>query len=270
MFDILRKSVPRPLKRATRKLLSEFPVRLRDTPADIAESFINPRDLRLPPARLRYRVADTSDRDSFLRIGQQVAEDIAAAVRPFLSDESIEHVLDFGVGCGRVARHTSRLFARSNLTGVDVDEAAVDWCQRHLRGTYLPISTVSTLPFADSQFDLIYAVSVFTHLSADAQTAWLTELRRTLRPSGLLLITTLSPALTYTRPDMTESHVARLRDTGFVYLPGTGPFNENTSFQSREYLRHAPPGLELVHHATHGVAKYQDLALFRSSRPNFA
>jgi len=268
MSDILRRSLPRPLKRAARKLLSEFPVRLRDIPADVAESFVSPPDGRLPPAGLRYRVAGTSDRDSFLRIGRQVAEDIAAAITPFLSDESIEQILDFGVGCGRVARHMSRLFVRSNLTGVDVDEAAVDWCRRHLSGTYLPLSTVPGLPFSDAQFDLIYAVSVFTHLPADAQTAWLTELRRALKPSGLVLITTLSPALAYTRPDMTESHAARLRDTGFVYLPGTGPFNENTSFQSREYLSRAAPGMELVHHVTHGVAKYQDLALFRSSRAN--
>lgn len=265
MSDILRRYLPRPLKRAARKFISEFPARLRDMPADIADRFLSPGEGRLPPPELRYRVAGTSDRDAFLRIGQQVAEDIATGVAPVLGDRSVDQILDFGVGCGRVARHMARRFPDSRITGVDVDSRAVEWCRHHLQGEYFSIATAPKLPFADAQFDFIYAVSVFTHLPADAQAAWLSELRRVLRPSGALLITTLSPALSYTRPDMTESGAAELRDTGFVYLSGTGPFNENSSFQSREYLGRTARGLELVHHLTHGVAKYQDLALFRRS-----
>jgi hypothetical protein len=38
--------------------------------------------------------------------------------------------------------------------------------------------------------DCIYAISVFTHLSAELQDLWMKELRRIVRPGGHLLITT--------------------------------------------------------------------------------
>jgi SAM-dependent methyltransferase len=44
--------------------------------------------------------------------------------------------------------------------------------------------------FEDESFDLVYALSVFTHLTGDLQIAWRDELRRVLRPGGLLLVTT--------------------------------------------------------------------------------
>jgi hypothetical protein len=36
----------------------------------------------------------------------------------------------------------------------------------------------------------VYALSVFTHLTEELQTAWRDELRRVLRPGGRLLVTT--------------------------------------------------------------------------------
>jgi len=46
------------------------------------------------------------------------------------------------------------------------------------------------LAFRDDSFDLVYALSVFTHLTADLQLAWRDELRRVLKPGGRLLVTT--------------------------------------------------------------------------------
>jgi ubiquinone/menaquinone biosynthesis C-methylase UbiE len=46
------------------------------------------------------------------------------------------------------------------------------------------------LIFGDESFDLVYAISVFSHLTAPLQIGWRNELRRVLRPGGLLLLTT--------------------------------------------------------------------------------
>ena len=43
--------------------------------------------------------------------------------------------------------------------------------------------------YGDETFDLIYAISVFTHLTEELGRAWIAELRRLLRPGGLLMFT---------------------------------------------------------------------------------
>ena len=39
-------------------------------------------------------------------------------------------------------------------------------------------------------FDLVYGLSIFTHIEAAQQLAWITELHRIVKPGGILCITT--------------------------------------------------------------------------------
>ncbi len=48
------------------------------------------------------------------------------------------------------------------------------------------------LPFEDGHFDLVWALSVFTHL-ADSWAAWMLELHRVLADDGILIATSLGP-----------------------------------------------------------------------------
>src|SRR6185295_9883288 len=43
--------------------------------------------------------------------------------------------------------------------------------------------------FPDGAFDLVYGVSVMTHLTRDVQIMWLREIKRILAPDGLALLT---------------------------------------------------------------------------------
>ena len=45
------------------------------------------------------------------------------------------------------------------------------------------------LEYEDSEFDFVYAVSVFTHLDDTLQFQWLLKLRRILRTEGILILT---------------------------------------------------------------------------------
>ena len=45
-------------------------------------------------------------------------------------------------------------------------------------------------PYPADTFDVVYAVSVLTHLTESSQLGWLEDWRRILRPDGLLLFTT--------------------------------------------------------------------------------
>jgi SAM-dependent methyltransferase len=139
----------------------------------------------LPPRRLMVRVAGTADADWFLRSGRAAYDAIAAHV-PLVE---IDSVLDFGCGCGRVTRYWSD-FAGA-VRGGDVNTKAVEWCRANLPFARFEINRLEPpLAFEDQSFDLVYALSVFTHLTAELQRAWRDELRRVLRPGGHLLVTT--------------------------------------------------------------------------------
>jgi SAM-dependent methyltransferase len=131
------------------------------------------------------RVAGTADADWFLRSGRASYDAILAHV-PL---EGLESVLDFGCGCGRVTRYWHDFDGA--VAGSDLSAEAVDWCRRNLPFARFEVNGLAPpLGFADESFDLVYAVSVFTHLTAELQLSWRDELRRALRPGGRLLLTT--------------------------------------------------------------------------------
>jgi len=139
----------------------------------------------LPPRRLMVRVAGTADADWFVRSGRAAYDAIAARV-PL---GGLDSVLDFGCGCGRVTRYWSA-FA-GDVAGSDLDGPAVAWCRTSLPFARFEQNRLEPpLAFGSESFDLVYALSVFTHLTAELQLAWRDELRRVLRPGGFLLVTT--------------------------------------------------------------------------------
>jgi len=103
----------------------------------------------------------------------------------------VRSVLDFGCGWGRVTRLFLRDVEPGNLWGVDCMPDAIEFCTRSNR--FCNFALVDPYPpsaIPDESFDLIYAYSVFSHLSEDAHMAWLKEFTRILKPRGLLIVTT--------------------------------------------------------------------------------
>lgn len=144
----------------------------------------------LPDPERRFRVIGNREPRGFLDTGATDFHRLNAVARRLTGKTLWQHesVLDWGVGCGRLARHFPGDRA-STLTGCDIDHDNVAWCAEHLPGRFVASSLAPPLPFADSSFDLVYGVSVFTHLKEPLQDRWLEELRRVVRPGGLVLTT---------------------------------------------------------------------------------
>jgi ubiquinone/menaquinone biosynthesis C-methylase UbiE len=71
-------------------------------------------------------------------------------------------------------------------------------------------TTLPHVPYEDNYFDLIYAGSVFTHI-ADLADAWLLELKRILRPGGMLYVTVHDDhTLEVLRADFPDYYLTRL------------------------------------------------------------
>lgn len=150
----------------------------------------SPDGLPIPPSSLRILVAGSPDIAWFLDSGRRGAGSIRTLLeRNGLALDRSGPLLDFGCGCGRVVRH----FGASGVAihGTDLNPALVTWCRRHLLiGAFVTNALDPPLAFDDGRFGLVYALSVFTHLSEPLQFAWMQELRRVLRPGGHLVFST--------------------------------------------------------------------------------
>jgi len=219
----------------------------------------------VPPAQLRVRVAGTADVGWFLRGGRLGADSVRDALeRHGVAVEELGAVLDFGCGCGRVTRNWAHLDGPS-VTGSDHDEAAVEWCRRNLPFARFEVNGLGP-PFAfpGESFDLVYALSVFTHLSEELQLAWMEELRRVLRPKGFLLLSVHGASY---RERLSREERERF-DAGRVVVRWEDVAGTNlcSAFHPPDYLRGVlARGFELVEHAPEGAKgnPHQDLVLLR-------
>jgi SAM-dependent methyltransferase len=172
----------RPAFRAYEALLS---VRVRRRPAPPDDG------LPVPPPALIVRVAGTPDAAWFLESGLLAADAIRDALeRDGTPVDTLDAILDFGCGSGRVTRRWAGLHA-VGVYGCDRDERAIEWCRRNLPFADFETNGLAPpLAFDDEAFDLVYALSVLTHLPEQLQLLWLRELHRVLRTDGRLLVTT--------------------------------------------------------------------------------
>lgn len=205
-----------------------------------ADRFRTPRlKVPVPPAMLRFRVSESIPVEEFLRVGEAWANLIRLHSEDMGQDRgNARRVLDFGCGCGRTARW---LLGDRNTEfhGVDVDQEAVAWCQQHLTPDRFAVTgPAPPLLYPDEHFDVIYCLSVFTHLNEVMQDAWLQELRRILRPGGVLLLTVhgINAA-----KGMDAEGQRILQASGFLHrrspkLSGLLPDWYQTTWHSEEYI----------------------------------
>jgi SAM-dependent methyltransferase len=158
------------------------------------------REPPLPPVEMRELVGLVDPVAYALAPGE---------TRPFshLPDSAYRHVLDFGCGCGRIARQLmlGRPRPRRYL-GLDLHRGLIEWCQANMapaaRGfrfqhhdvhnrAFNPKGKSATRPFpvGDGWATLVIAHSVFTHLLPEQADHYLREVARVLAPDGWLEVT---------------------------------------------------------------------------------
>ncbi|SNS17285.1 Methyltransferase domain-containing protein [Humidesulfovibrio mexicanus] len=97
-------------------------------------------------------------------------------------------ILDYGCGYGRAAAQLVQA-GFSRVVGVDISEALLARGRREHPDLDLRLAQGIPLPFADASFDACLLVAVLTCVPTEAGAeAVLAEVRRLLRPGGLLLL----------------------------------------------------------------------------------
>ena len=145
----------------------------------------------VPSAKRQKRVMGWSNAARFVFLGRTHYEAIRNLARRYgFPTDQMKKILDFGVGCGRIARHFLAHDPHIELHGVDIDTDNLRWCTEHLPSGHFQASPpVPPLPYVDCSFDFVYANSIFTHLTEEMQDLWLAEIARILTPTGIAVIT---------------------------------------------------------------------------------
>ena len=144
----------------------------------------------LPPPQMRALAGDGREA-AFLLTGASIYRLLIKVThevkRPF---SSFAQVLDFGCGPARGLRYLLKHAQTLACTGTDVDATAINWCRNHFPfGEFWVNREVPPTDFPSATFDLIYAISVFSHLAEGNHLAWLKELHRLGKSDGIVVLT---------------------------------------------------------------------------------
>jgi SAM-dependent methyltransferase len=193
--------------------------------------------------------------------------------------------LEFGCGAGRVLL-PMRHFHRMPTHGCDINHEQIAFLQERV-----PEVDLRTTPYdpptdyGDATFDLIYAISIWTHMYPTHQVAWLEEMKRILKPGGILALTVSGHAVLATRGDRPNDTMwdhadpSELDAQGILHvdydpsrmgkrydvLREKAP-NWGRTLQTEEYTRRVFGGiLDVVSFMPHRIGKVQDLVILRKA-----
>lgn len=171
-----------------------------------------PSDVPLPPSKLTNRAIWMGPR-TFDKWGYALKRKYDEAVARFATKPRAEQrLLDWGCGCGRMAKYLAR---ECTYTGIDIDREAIEWCRANIKhATFALQGLEPRTAFAAGSFDAAIGISIFTHLREEDQFAWLKELSRVVAPDGVVAVSVNCATSLRNAGDPPEV-VERLKSHGF-------------------------------------------------------
>lgn len=183
----------------------------------------------LPPYSIRVRsngVTRQFGGKAFYQFGKM----LAGHLEKYAGLKPASKVLEIGCGCGRTCFALSEILDDGNFVGMDIEKTSLDACQanpvftrKKFRFDYLDVhndeynpegkfaASSYKFPYDDHSFDVIYLVSVFTHMLTDDVQNYIAEISRILKPGGVCMITTFlmdkgreTPGISF--PYQTQEH----------------------------------------------------------------
>jgi SAM-dependent methyltransferase len=162
----------------------------------------------LPPYSIRVRSNGVTKQFGgliFHRFGHQLADHLVT--NAFLNNHS--RVLEIGCGCGRTAFALAEILDDEKFVGMDINKISLESCirtplfiRKKFRFDLMDIqndeynregkyhANTYKFPYKSGEFDVIFLVSVFTHMLTDDVKNYISEISRMLTTGGVCMITT--------------------------------------------------------------------------------
>jgi SAM-dependent methyltransferase len=233
----------------------------------------NPVDEPVPPAKLRWRVQANATKSSYLERGRLHAQTIQDLCKIAGRDfNSYSDILDFGCGCGRVVQNFRGRSGSCNLYATDIDPDLVGWGKSNLPGIQWSVNGHRPpLPFNADSFDLIYGISVFSHLDEEFQHLWLRELQRVARPGATVILSVQGEYdMRWLRKD--RSYSDEVDERGFLFItlsqgrfkPDGFPDFYQTAYHTKKYVYDVWSSyFDIIDYIERGINNHQDAVVVR-------
>ena len=242
----------------------------------------------VPPISLIRRFTGTLTEQYFVHSG---ASDFSAIERLLNrhghSLYRIASVLDFGCGAARVGRLFALGEGVQRYLGCDLHRETIAYLDRTMGfGRFFESAPEPPLPLPPNSLDLVFSVSVMTHLDEISMLAWLAEFHRLLKPGGLLVQTThgrvamhraaASPAAAASLFGIREEDFPGLerafRAAGFGWVRHAFPVYFGTDYgiavHSEQYIaKRWTDRFDLIDIIYGGIDDWQDLVLLQKPEP---
>jgi len=205
----------------------------------------NNPDVILPPDYYLFETFDL-DYQKYFFDSINAVKDIIDTIQSVhqISDES--KILDWGCGSGRLVRHFKNNINASKVTiyGTDYNKNYIEWCKKNIPEVNFNTNTnFPPLPYDNNFFDVIYGISIFTHMSEEQHIKWMEELKRILKPGGILYLSFQSDAFTV---KLTEDDLRKFKEGKLVVKSNTTLGHRTYSaFQPDVYIRKISYGLTI-------------------------
>jgi SAM-dependent methyltransferase len=228
----------------------------------------------LPDPELIHLVNGHRDQHAFDISRKATVENILGLIEGAgLADRKLTSILDFGCGCGRVlAGWEPFIDASVKLHGCDVNPELIDFCQKNISFAESIVSNYyPPLPYKDESFDLIYAGSVYTHLTLSSAQQWTGELLRILKPGGIAIISFHGSFYAAELARISREGSMRLTEDGYyvhLHVSAEETFegsNYYATFFSSDFMKRMFSGFEVariypgVSHGPNPLASFQDI-----------
>lgn len=127
--------------------------------------------------------------EKYFSDGELAAREIMEWYAPYYSTGK-PFILDWGCGTGRVIRHIPDIVPEAICYGCDSNNSRINWARKQISQVQFSSGKALPLPYASNQFNLIFGISVLTHIAAEEQMEHIRELHRILQPGGILILST--------------------------------------------------------------------------------
>jgi ubiquinone/menaquinone biosynthesis C-methylase UbiE len=208
----------------------------------------NNPDVVLPPDYMIYE-SFQMNYDNYYNDSLSTAEWIISYFEKYIELKNIK-TLEWGCGPARIIRHLPKLLDSScKIFGSDYNHETIEWCRNNINNVQFSKNNLHPpMEYDENFFDIIYATSVFTHLSEEMHFAWFEELRRVLKKDGIIFLTTHGENC---KPNLSHEEI-KIFEAGNIVVRGNVKEGHRTyaAYQPSKFMKKLFSNVEILEHIT--------------------